>query len=422
MGAIDAIHKAMTHPEAKVVQLTEKQFLWGLRFVNFKRKIPTGKELKEQQLYRQAGGGLVENLKTFLVFASAVYKQSIVEVQTELTDDSRTRQFVVTGTPQLTNSLHVPAHFIATCHDGDSKICVVAIRGAAEIRTAITHSLGDVSEVSPELPYRVHALMVEAATALVEELKDALRGYYQEGYKIVTTGHSLGGGVAALAAVIMRAQNIAAEAFTFGTPACVELALAQSCATYVTTVVCGDDLVPRLSAYNTAELSHRLATLPWRRILLTEAAWWDDMVRREQLEEREKADLVKELCMVSDAKLVEESFTDWLRGNSKEMLHLVPPGRICFLARSAEMVTVVPLLLQAHDLIMVRDSPMCLQVSEQCVPHHCVDKHSEALDQIEAVVPHPPPKTIPAAKRASGCVSACGGGDESETSVSCIPS
>merc|ERR1712070_91326 len=128
------------------------------------------------------------------------------------------------------------------------------------------------------------------------------------GFKIVITGHSLSGAVAALSAVMLRSKGIQAEASTFGTPACVELALAQECSECVTTLVCGDDLVPRLSAYNTAELSHRLATLPWRRILLTESPWWDDMIRREQLQDLERAQLVKELYVCADTKAITDSF------------------------------------------------------------------------------------------------------------------
>jgi len=216
--------------------------------------------------------------------------------------------------------------------------------------------------------------MVDAAHSLVRALQECLTRYALKGYDVVTTGHSLGGAVAALTALLLRAKDIPAQAYTFGTPACVELALAQECGDYVTTVVCGDDLVPRLSAYNTAELSHRLASLPWRKILLTEATWWDDMVKREQLPDLNRALLVKDLCVSSDSKAVSESFTDWLRSHGQQsgqqqMLHLLPPGKICYLAKATPKEgpeVTVPLMLHAHDLVMVWDSPMCLQVA---MPH-----------------------------------------------------
>merc|ERR1711939_1059955 len=107
--------------------------------------------------------------------------------------------------------------------------------------------------------------------------------------------------------------------------------------------------------------------------------------------EKERIDLAKELCMCADAKLVDDSFTDWLRTNPGGLLHLVPPGRICLLARTADAT--MPLLLHAHDLVMASDSPMRIQVSESCVPHHAVDMYAEMLASVDvsAIVP-PTPK------------------------------
>ena len=82
--------------------LTEKQFLWGLRYINFKRKTNlTRQELMEQQMYPVAGPELVDELTHYLQFASAVYFQSPEQVATALTECGC--KFEVAGSPQHPN-------------------------------------------------------------------------------------------------------------------------------------------------------------------------------------------------------------------------------------------------------------------------------------------------------------------------------
>ena len=98
-------------------------------------------------MYPTAGAELVEDLTHYLQFAMAVYHQSVAQVESTLTECGCT--FEVIGSPQLSNSLKVPAHFVALTQSGPRKVCVLAIRGAADIKTAIAHALGEVKEVPP---------------------------------------------------------------------------------------------------------------------------------------------------------------------------------------------------------------------------------------------------------------------------------
>lgn len=68
---------------------------------------------------------------------------------------------------------------------------------------------------------------------------------FPQDYKLRLVGHSLGGASAALLAIMLRKQAAdklgfdpdIVSAVGFGTPPCVSKELAESCASYVTTVV-----------------------------------------------------------------------------------------------------------------------------------------------------------------------------------------
>mgnify|MGYP001091708985 CR=1 FL=1 len=65
-------------------------------------------------------------------------------------------------------------------------------------------------------------------------------------YSLVFTGHSLGAGVAALSAMLMRDRFPTVRSVGFGTPCVLSLRAAESLSDIVTTVVVGHDIVSRL--------------------------------------------------------------------------------------------------------------------------------------------------------------------------------
>jgi len=104
--------------------------------------------------------------------------------------------------------------------------------------------------------------MARAAINLYRENIDSLTVLAKRGYRVRIVGHSLGGGVAALLGTLVRRHleaifeadgscmhiDDALRVYGYGTPACVDAGLADETASYVTSCVLHDDVVPRLTA------------------------------------------------------------------------------------------------------------------------------------------------------------------------------
>ena len=106
--------------------------------------------------------------------------------------------------------------------------------------------------------------MARAAINLYRENIDALVVLATKGYRIRIVGHSLGGGVSALLGALVRRHlktvfnadvengsmilDAVLRVYGYGTPACADAALADDAASYVTSCVLHDDVVPRLTA------------------------------------------------------------------------------------------------------------------------------------------------------------------------------
>nr|CAB3452895.1 unnamed protein product [Digitaria exilis] len=121
-------------------------------------------------------------------------------------------------------------------------------------------------------------------------------------YKLRLVGHSLGGASAALLAIMLRKKSNEELGFSpdiisavgFGTPPCISKEAAESCASYISTVVLQDDIIPRLSAASLARLRNEILKTDWVSVL-------------------EKEDLRHIVDIVTNAKLVVSSIQDVAR-------------------------------------------------------------------------------------------------------------
>lgn len=154
-----------------------------------------------------------------------------------------------------------PCWFVA--RDRLRKWLVVSVRGTLNVRDLLTDFA---ATPEPFLgKHYAHGGMVKCAEAIFPELLDILKkelapGGASAGYKVVVTGHSLGGGVAALLSILLKADAsfpYPIQGLVYASPSVVsrDLSLAS---THIITVNYRNDMVPRFSASNFQRLKDDL--------------------------------------------------------------------------------------------------------------------------------------------------------------------
>ncbi|KAJ3231233.1 hypothetical protein HDU81_003926 [Chytriomyces hyalinus] len=151
-------------------------------------------------------------------------------------------------------------------HDEDTDSIVIAVRGTYSASDVLVDLKFDVVPLDiPELPdedHLAHSGFFHTAMNIVTDinrlnilgplLNDPSSEFY--GCSLVVTGHSLGAGVAALLANILRKDFPSTCCYAYEPPGCVvSFSAAEFFESFCTSVVMGDDVVTRLSR-NTLEM------------------------------------------------------------------------------------------------------------------------------------------------------------------------
>jgi len=159
----------------------------------------------------------------------------------------------------------LPAYFIAV--EAKARAINIVVRGTTtwhDIATDLT------AHTEPLLGGQAHAGMLSAARGLLARELATLARLAGEhpGFALQCIGHSLGGGVASLLAILLRSDPSYAAALPcatfavsigYGVPPVVTLELATACGGYVTTLVHNHDMVPRMCIANALTLYAELA-------------------------------------------------------------------------------------------------------------------------------------------------------------------
>lgn len=171
--------------------------------------------------------------------------------------------------------------------DHSKREIVLAVRGSASILDFCT----DLCLINEEfMDGQGHRGMVHAANWLVRHVKDDLKQLAVDypAYQVVTTGHSLGAGVVALATMRLKEAFPGIHCYAFAAPASVTHELAEGCYDYVTSVVNGDDCVPRLHQHSMLKLQEEISRFDWRSTLKQLVA---EEVEEQKLELRKQKEI-----------------------------------------------------------------------------------------------------------------------------------
>ncbi|RKP11571.1 Alpha/Beta hydrolase protein [Piptocephalis cylindrospora] len=167
--------------------------------------------------------------------------------------------------------VHALVHYVS--YDRAQKAVVLTLRGTMGLSDVLTDLCWDYATLRVgDVDYSVHAGMLEGARRLSDPQGEVVRTVRraleaEPTYGLILTGHSLGAGVAALLAV-MWSQELSGTTLSegtgssdtvglptgrrircvgFGVPCVMDAELGERCASLITTIVHGDDVVPSLS-------------------------------------------------------------------------------------------------------------------------------------------------------------------------------
>jgi len=170
---------------------------------------------------------------------------------------------ILDGLTNQPGRMYQPGHLLIL--DEREQNLVVVIRGTANIRDTLTdlvceplHLCEDSFNVGATRATSVHPGIWRAAQTLKSRLQDRVRHILAERpqLRLLVTGHSLGGGVAALLCLLWRHEfGTRVECIAFGPAPTLDDDAARAAEQHgVTSVIPGEDVVPRLSLQSVTHL------------------------------------------------------------------------------------------------------------------------------------------------------------------------
>ncbi|CAI8602865.1 unnamed protein product [Vicia faba] len=213
---------------------------------------------------------IVQDLIYHIELAKGAYKDNpAVLARNSMLRESNIIKFV------NNSSVMRPAYYIGV--DTRKKLVILGIRGTHALYDLITDIVSSSDgEVTFE-GYSTHFGTAECARWFLHHEIGNIRKYLakHEGYRLRLVGHSLGGAIASLLAIMIHRKSAKELGFSpdivsavaYGTPPCVSKELTESCAGYVTTVVMQDDIIPRVSVASLTRLRNEILQTDWTSVI-----------------------------------------------------------------------------------------------------------------------------------------------------------
>ncbi|KAL4156395.1 hypothetical protein PRNP1_005426 [Phytophthora ramorum] len=170
--------------------------------------------------------------------------------------------------------------------DRKRKELIISVRGSMSFYDFVTDGLAQIVRMEPnelpdDIPYsfdtRTHYGMLRTARQIFKDLQEGTRKAVfwdfamancsvggltddeETDWKVVVCGHSMGAGVGCILAILLRKIFPNTKAFLYAPPPLFDPETAAWTKTFATTAVYGDDIVPRLSISNMAQLRDEMA-------------------------------------------------------------------------------------------------------------------------------------------------------------------
>ena len=160
-----------------------------------------------------------------------------------------------------------PAFFVAI--DPVLQAVVVSIRGTFSWSDALITFTTATESFAGGM---VHRGMLLTARRLAECLRHQVNLAkvleQHPGYGLLLVGHSLGGGVASILAVMLKLEFPSVRAHSFCAPACVSRDVASTCVAYVTSYINGDDITSRFHLQSAEALREQIHGLSLQQTVL----------------------------------------------------------------------------------------------------------------------------------------------------------
>ncbi|XP_072968371.1 uncharacterized protein [Typha angustifolia] len=232
----------------------------------------------------QASAGKVEEFKGVQILSDAIVQELIYHVElakgaykdnaTALARHSMLRERNVLKFVKGSSVMR-PGYYIGV--DTRNKLVIFGIRGTHTVYDLITDVVSSSDQKVSFEGFSSHFGTAEAARWYLRNEIGTIRKCLEKhkDFRLRLVGHSLGGAAAALLAIMLRRKSKEELGFSpeivsavgFGTPPCLSKELAENCASYVSTVVLQDDIVPRLSAASLARLRNEILETDWMSVL-----------------------------------------------------------------------------------------------------------------------------------------------------------
>ena len=211
----------------------------------------------------------LEELYQSLQLAYLCYADTKEEIESEL--QKRGYELILVD---LKSAPGRPAHFVAVKRTNpqstiplpwsSSLPVVIGVRGTKTVADALTDLLCDSADYRGG---KAHAFILSGGRYLTSRVAPILEELAQlSGKKLQVSliGHSLGAGAASIAGMELRdTTNYDVQVVGFGCPALVSQELAESSSSFITTIVNGADVVPRMSGASVTNLLLDVMEFDW---------------------------------------------------------------------------------------------------------------------------------------------------------------